>query len=178
MTKELQSTKESLSQRRTARKSLILGSIIATLIAISPYIFYSYESVPSTPTWDTFFGTLESKDYQDMNAAAWIVMMKFVPLFLILIWFFTCRHWWYHALLVPIAMFSFQLVAAINDESQYMDEFHLIYMIPMMAIIIPLIYLTRAKLFNKINQNKSLQELEDELTMRPKNVLDRFKDYF
>ena len=32
-----------------------------------------------------------------------------------------------------------------------MDEFHIIYLLPIMAIIIPSIYLIRAKMFNKIN---------------------------
>ncbi|MBT8309483.1 MAG: hypothetical protein HKN96_04960 [Flavobacteriaceae bacterium] len=157
---------------------MVLGSLVATLIAITPFIFYSYESVPSTPTWDTFLFTFESKFYQDANAAAWVLMMKFVPLLLLFVWFFTCRHWWYHAILVPIAMFSFQLVSAYAHETDPMDEFHTIYLLPMMAIIIPSIYLIRAKMFNKMNANKSLQELEDEFTMRPKGILGKLKDYF
>ena len=178
MTTHNKSTKRSSSQVQTARKNLILGSLIATLIALTPYLFYSYENVPSTPTWDTFFGTFHSHYLEDANAAAWVMMMKLVPLLLLFIWFFTCRHWWYHALLVPIAMYSFQIASAFNDEAQFMDEFHLIYLLPMMVIVIPSIYLIRAKIFNKLTSSKSLQELEDEFTIRPKGILGKIKDYF
>lgn len=178
MTTHNKSKRKSSNQVQSARRNLIAGSLIATLIALTPYIFYSYENVPDTAVWDNFLFTFESKFYQDANAAAWVVMMKFLPLLLLFIWFFTCRHWWYHALLVPIGMFSFQLIGVLVDETGVIDELHLIYMLPMMAIIVPSIYLIRAKLFNKMNSNKSLQELEEEFTLRPKNLLSKFKDYF
>lgn len=155
------------------KRSLIVGSIIATFIAITPYIFYTYESVPDDKIWDTFLFTFESKFYESSNIAFWIFMMKGVPLYLLFIWFFTCRHWWYHVLLIPIAMFAFQLISAINDETGAIDEFHLMYLIPMMAIIIPSIYLIRAKMFNRLT-SKSMQELEDEFRLSRKS----FKDFF
>ncbi len=46
-----QKSKSHLKDKKT---NLIFGSIIATLIAITPYIFYSYESVPDERIWDTF----------------------------------------------------------------------------------------------------------------------------
>ena len=104
-------------------------------------------------------------------------MMKGVPLYLLFIWFFTCRHWWYHVLLIPIAMFAFQLVAAFVDETGIIDEFHLMYLIPIMAVVIPSIYLVRAKMFNSIT-NQSMQDLEDEYRLGPRSVWDKVKDYF
>ena len=158
-------------------KSLIAGSVIATLIAITPYIFYLYESVPDEKIWNTFLFTFESHYYLNANAAVWIFMMKGVPLYLLFIWFFTCRHWWYHVLLIPIAMFAFQLAAAFVDETGIIDEFHLMYLIPIMAVIIPSIYLIRAKMFNKLT-SQSMQDLEDEYRLGPRSVWDKVKDYF
>jgi hypothetical protein len=52
-------------------------------------------------------------------------------------------------------------------------------MLPIMAIVIPSIYLIRAKMFNKINDaDKSMQELEEEFMMKPKGVWSTIKQYF
>lgn len=164
---------------RTVNRRTITGTIIATFIAICPYFFYLYESVPKTKVWNTFLFTYNSGFYENANTAMWIVTGKIVPLLLILVWFFTCRHWWYHALLVPIAMYIYQIIALFNDDNQFIDEFHLIYLLPIMAFVIPSIYLIRAKMFNKINDaDKSLQDLEDEFRIGPKGFFGKLKDYF
>ena len=160
-------------------RKTIIGSIIATIIAISPYLFYLYESVPKTKVWNTFLFTYNSGYYENANTAMWILTGKAVPLLLIIIWFFTCRHWWYHALIVPIAMYTYQIIAHFNDDNNFVDEFHLIYLLPVMAVVIPSIYLVRAKMFNKVNEvDKSLQDLEDEFRISPKGFLGKLKDYF
>jgi len=163
----------------TTTKGLVLGSIIATLISLTPYLFSLYESVPEQPVWDTFLFTYNSNVWLDANYAMWVFTGKVIPLFLLFIWFFTCRHWWYHSLLVPMAMYIFHIFQVFNAENNYLDEFQLIYMIPVMAIIIPSIYLIRARIFNKINDaNKSLEELEEEFKISPKNFWGKVKDYF
>ena len=159
--------------------SLIIGSIIATLVAITPYLFYLYESVPSTEIWSTFLFTYDSTFWKDANYAMWVFTGKIIPIFLLLLWFFTCRHWWYHTLLVPIAMYIFQLIVMLNADTKYMDEFQLIYLLPVMAVVIPSIYLIRARIFNKVNNaNKTLEELEEEFKISPKNLWEKVKEYF
>ena len=65
------------------------------------------------------------------------------------------------------------------DQIHVIEIFQLIYLIPIMAVIIPTIYLIRARLFNKVNEaTKSMQELEDELKMTPKNFWDKINQYF
>lgn len=162
------------------KKSLIIGSIIATLLALTPYLFSLYDSVPKTKDWDTFLFTYHSGFFENANTAMWIFTGKAVPLLLILIWFFTNRHWWYHVLLVPIAMYIYQIIVLFYDESSaQLDEFQVIYMVPIMAIVIPSIYLIRAQIFNSINEaSKSLEELEEEFKMTPKNFWDKIKQYF
>ena len=165
--------------RRTDKKSFIIGSIIATFIASTPYLFYLYEHVPDVPVWDTFLFSYDSKFYGSVLTVAWTLANKVIPLFLLFIWFFTCRHWWYHVLLVPIAMFAFQVFTILNDDLEYVDSNQFLYLIPIMAFIIPSIYLIRAKMFNKINDaGKTMQELEDEFKIKPKGVLNTLKDYF
>ncbi|WP_034039855.1 hypothetical protein [Wocania ichthyoenteri] len=172
-------SKETQNFLQKDKKNLLLGSVIATIIAISPYLYYLHESVPDTKVWDTFLFTYNSGYFGSANNAMYFVFSKLIPLLLIFIWFFTCRHWWYHTLLVPITMYLYQLFIIFNDDVNYVDEFQLFYMIPIMAIIIPSVYLLRAKMFNKINEaNKSLEELENEFKISPKNFWDRIKQYF
>jgi hypothetical protein len=161
------------------KSSLVTGTVVATLIAITPYLFYLYESVPDNLVWNTFLFTFTSNFYESAQTAIWILTGKLVPVYLLFIWFFTCRHWWYHVLLVPIAMYVFQIMNILNDDLTYVDELHMIYLIPVMAIVIPSIYLIRARIFNKINDaNKSLEELEEEFKISPKNFWGKLKEYF
>ncbi|MEP1488751.1 MAG: hypothetical protein ABJK28_10015 [Algibacter sp.] len=161
------------------RSNLTIGSVIATLIAIAPYIFYLHESVPDEKVWDTFLFTYSSGYYESAGIAIWILLGKLVPLYLLFLWFFTCKHWWYHALLVPIAMYAYQIFEVLNKDTESLDSNQLIYLIPIMAIIIPSIYLIRARIFNTVNEaNKSMQELEDELKLSPKSFWDKITQYF
>ena len=166
--------KQSSEKIKSKSNKFIGGSIIATLIAITPYIFYLHESVPDVEVWDTFLFT-----YNSASVAVWVLLGKLVPLYLLFLWFFTCRHWWYHALLVPIAMYTSQIFDVLKKDTISVDSNQLIYLIPVMAIIIPSIYLIRARIFNKVNEaNKSIQELEDELKISPKSLWGKITQYF
>ncbi|KAB1071431.1 hypothetical protein F6U93_00755 [Tamlana haliotis] len=166
--------------RQLANKSLQRGSIVALLIAISPYLFYLHQNVPKEQIWHTFLFTYDSKYFGDASTAMWILTSKILPLYLLLIWFFTCRQWWYHTLIIPITMYAYQTISMLNDDLTYIDHSkQLLFLIPIMAIIIPSIYLVRARIFNKINEaNKSLQDLEDELRVTPKSFWGKIRSYF
>ena len=134
---------------------LLLGSIIALLIAFSPYLFYLYEIFPNGPVWENSFFRYESKYYLDVTTAMWTYLGKMTPLFLLLIWFFTCKHWWYHVILIPTGMYAFQLVVAFYedvymDTSIFMDINGLIYLAPFFIIILSIVYLVRIKIFDRV----------------------------
>ncbi|MDT0558669.1 hypothetical protein RM697_08425 [Ichthyenterobacterium sp. W332] len=170
---------QSLVTDKPTGKSLIIGSIIATFIAITPYLFYLYESIPETQVWENWLFTYDSKSWADANFAMWVFTNKVIPFCFILIWFFTCRHWWYHVLLVPIAMYIYQIVGIFNDNIEHIDKFELLHLIPVMAIVIPSIYLLRARMFNKLNTaDKTMQELEEEFMIKPKGLVGKLKQYF
>lgn len=178
--KQQKSKKEGLKfQDKAEVKSLIVGSIIATVISATPFLFNIYESVPDTKVWNTFLFTYTSEYYESVFVLAWTLASKTIPLFLMIIWFFTCRHWWYHSLLVPIAMFIYQIVIILNDDLSFADQNELLYLLPIMAIVIPSIYLIRAQMFNKINTvDKSMEELEDEFKIKPTSLWGKIKQYF
>lgn len=168
-----------LTGDKPSRKSVIAGSLIATVIALTPFLYSLHESVPSTQVWDTFLFTYDSGFWEDARYAMWVFTGKIIPLMLLTVWFFTCRHWWYHAILVPIIMYIFQIIVSYNAEVKFVDEFQFIYLLPVMAIVIPSIYLIRARMFNKMNQvNKSMEELEEEFMIKPKGFFEKIKQYF
>lgn len=160
-------------------KSAIVGSILATIIVSTPLLYSLHESVPTGKVWNTFLFTYESGAWEEAQFAMWVYTGKFIPLLLLSIWFFTCRHWWYHAILVPIVMFAFQAVVAWNAEVGNIDEGAFVVLLPILVIIVPSIYLIRAKMFNKINNSdKTLEEMEEEFMIKPKGVWGKVKQYF
>lgn len=158
---------KSKSRRLTKDSSgfLLLGSIIALAISLSPYLFYAYEIFPSGPVWENSFFTYESKYYEDVMTAAWTYLGKIVPLFLLLIWFFTCKHWWYHVILIPAVMYGYQLLITFYDDvylesAFFMDINGLIYLAPFFIIILSIVYLIRIKIFDRV-YGLDLSELEE-----------------
>jgi hypothetical protein len=75
-----------------------------------------------------------------------LVFAKFIPLLLLLIWFITNKHWWVHALIIPISVYLFQLISVINDSEQYADEVDFIYTVPIAAIVVVILYFIRSKM--------------------------------
>ena len=120
MDKQTNKSIKHLNHSRTASKSLAFGGIIVLLIAVSPFLFYSYKSFPESQVWETSLFTLNTS-FPDWYSFAWYFTGKAIPLYLLLLWFFTCRDWWHWIILVPIAMYSFQLWGVIN-ESNNLDE--------------------------------------------------------
>jgi len=133
---------------------LLTGSILAFIIAFSPYIFYLYEIFPDGPVWENSFFTYESLYYQSVLAAAWTYLGKITPLILLLIWFFTCKHWWYHVILVPSIMYCYQLFQAIYEDVYLnvnpIDTNQLIYLAPFFIGILSVVYLVRIQIFDRI----------------------------
>ena len=162
--------------KKVKSKSLVTGSLIALVIAATPYIFYTYESLPNSKTWETFLFTYEANWYEEVNVSFWTMMTKFIPLLLLIIWFFTCKHWWYHVILIPMGMFLFQLITVINDDIRYTDETEFWYVLPIMLIIVPFVYLMRVKLFKTIN-SEDLDDIEEDL-LKEKGFFSQIKDLF
>ncbi len=72
-------------------------------------------------------------------------------------------------------MYAFQLMSIIN-ENESLDELELIYIVPLMMILVPSVYLIRAKLFNKV-RGDDLEAFEEELK-KERTLWDQIKDLF
>lgn len=132
-------------------KHLLTGSLIGVIIIITPYIYYLYQGFPETQSVETFFGTYESNFWDSVNISAWVLFGKFIPFVLLLIWFFTCKHWWYHAILVPLCMYAFQIYSALNDDIQFSDTKELYVLAPIIFFMAIFSYTVRTKIFDKIH---------------------------
>ena len=145
-------------------KSLLAGSLIAAFIAASPYFFYLYEGVPDVKVWNFsilgFDVSYASGFYESANVVAWIVFGKLFPLIFLIIWFFTCKHWWYHSLIIPILMYSYQIYGTFADDLKYKDNtIDIIYLAPIIFFILIFLYTIRMRIFDRIH-NIDLSELE------------------
>ena len=169
------STRERSSFRQTDKKSLIQGGIIVFIIACTPFIYYSYESFPAdSQVWETSLFTFKTQ-FPSVYQYAWILTGKVIPVILLLIWFFTCKHWWHWIILVPLAMYTFQLFSVIKQNFN-VDEVEIIYVIPIMMVLVPFVYLIRAKLFAQMRKD-DLKSFEEEL-LQKRSLWQQIKDLF
>lgn len=154
-------TVSDISSKKKSR-SILIGSLVAITIAITPYLFYTYNYFPQGKNLDLYFFTYESKYQESIVLTMWLVMNKLIPILLLILWFFTCKHWWYHAILIPISMFTFQLVSQINQD-RYLDEVEIYWLLPIMLVITPFVYFIRVKLFDKHVLGIDLEAMDAEL---------------
>ncbi|GGK60127.1 MULTISPECIES: hypothetical protein [Flavobacteriaceae] len=157
-------------QKTNKKSSLLIGSVIVFLIVITPYLLYFYQSVPilnPDPTfsedWDTIFGVIKGGYYVKAHNYIYYFFSKFVPLLLLFIWFITNKHWWVHAIAIPISVYLFQLIAVINDSVEYVDEVEFIYTVPIAVIIITILYFIRGKMSIYIQAVDLKQEMDENM---------------
>jgi amino acid permease len=119
---------------------------------------------PSDKVWETPFFVYESGYFENVQTYFWTLMTKFVPIFLLAIWFATCKHWWYHAIVIPLSMFIFQFIGAlVLDFEREGDSLELYVMIPIIAGIIFLLYYIRNNLSNRIQIINLDDDIDKEL---------------
>lgn len=142
------------------KKSIFIGTLVATIMATLPYLFYYYEALPEWLWSLTLFKSLSSSFEGNNLMASWILFQKLVPLLLLLIWFFTCKHWWYHTILIPISLYTFQLYTLFSSGNSFIDSGELFLVVPVVIISLSLAYLARIKVFDKIH-GIDISEIED-----------------
>ncbi|WP_299252323.1 hypothetical protein [uncultured Aquimarina sp.] len=146
-----QPPKNQCQPQKPKLKYLKISSLIVFLIATVPFLFYINDIFPDGAIWENSFFTYQSKYYESVNVFVWVLLGKFIPLTLFIIWFFTCKHWWYPVILIPITLYSFQLFSLILEDSQIIDENEIFYLIPVTIIILSVVYTIRTKIFDKIH---------------------------
>lgn len=143
-----------------------MGNFLAFIIAVSPLLFYSYKSgvFPTGKVLETPYFVLTSHYYENFTTFIWVFFGKFIPFYLLCIWFFTCRYWWYWAILTPIGMYLFQIVSLFNDEFKLKDEpIELIYIFPFILTVGIGLYFIRRKILVYIEMFNLKEQIESEV---------------
>ncbi len=161
-------------ERKKARRKIMIESFIIFFIAISPVLFKFYDYLPDSPEATiSFFGiTIDNGGFHSISVYFWFLMSKIIPLYLMVIWFFTSKSWWYHILLIPIAMYAFQVFEVLFDSDDNIDTENIWWIIPICMIIIPFVYFIRIKIYDKHVHGIDLEAMEAELeTYREKGMV-------
>ncbi|WP_350285954.1 hypothetical protein [uncultured Croceitalea sp.] len=151
-----------------AKKRILIESLVAFLIMLSPFVFKTHEYMPAAGEGDSFsiLGfTIGLNGYPSVESHVWFLVSKFVPFYLLVIWFLTCRHWWHHIILIPILMYSFQLFELYFSEDEIIDSENLMWLLPVCIVIIPFVYFIRLKLYDKHVHGIDLDAMDTELTI-------------
>jgi hypothetical protein len=152
-------------KRKKAKKKIFLESLLVFFIAISPFLYKVYDYLPYIENGDaSLFGlTLGNNGFQDTQTYLWYLTSKIVPLYLMIFWFLTSRDWWYHIILIPIAMYAFQLFEVFFSSDPYVDTDSIWWLIPICLITIPFVYFIRIKLYDKHVHGIDLEAIDAEL---------------
>lgn len=151
--------------KKRARTKIILETILVFFIAIAPFLYKFYEYLPFNEDGTTsLLGiNIGANGFPDALTYLWFLTSKIVPLYLLLFWFFTSRDWWYHIILIPIAMYSFQLFEVIFDSDHIIDTENILWLLPICMIVIPFVYFIRVKLYDKHVHGIDLEAMDAEL---------------
>lgn len=151
--------------RKQAKQKLFLESVMVFFIAVSPFLYKLYDYVPGgTGTSITFLGiTIGNHGFDDVSTFIWFMMSKIVPLYLLIFWFLTIKSWWYHIILIPIAMYAFQIFEVLYSNDNEIDTENLLWLLPICIIIIPLVYFIRIKIYDKHVLGIDLEAMDEEL---------------
>ncbi|WP_422859829.1 hypothetical protein ACOKFD_02630 [Flagellimonas sp. S174] len=153
-----------MEKRAVIRYKFIVEGLLALLITITPILIYSYKYIADGKQEIEFlFFTIDANGFPDVSTAIYYYFAKLVPLVLLIIWFTTSKHWWYHAILIPIAMYSFQLYSVFRYESGAVDEHEILYVIAVTMVIVPIVYFIRVKLVDKHVHGIDLDAMDTEL---------------
>ncbi len=150
---------------KKAKTRIILESFFVFFIAISPFLFKIYDYLPEDPNAViTILGVkIGNNGFPDVSTYVWFIMNKVIPLYLLIIWFMTSKNWWYHILIIPIAMYTFQLVEVLVDSDDIVDTENIWWVIPICMVVIPIVYFIRIKLYDRYVHGIDIEAMEKEL---------------
>ena len=149
-------------QKKDISLKLIIEGLLTLIVASTPILFYFYKYLPDSPTLEVFGMLVESNGFQSVRDFVWFIQMKLLPLILCCIWFFTCKQWYYPAILVPIAMYSFQLYTLLSSNTKVIDEGEVFLVLAVTLVIIPIVYFIRVNLVDKYVHGIDLKAIKEE----------------
>lgn len=159
-----------LKARKRIKKKIFIESIFVFFIALSPFLYKIYDYLPEDPEASiSFFGlVIDNNGFRDVSMYIWFLMSKIIPLYLMIFWFMTAKNWWYHIILIPIAMYAFQVFEVLFDSDDFVDTENIWWLLPICMVIIPVVYFIRIKLYDKYVHGIDLEAMDAELKILKK----------
>ena len=147
------------------KKRFTLESLAVLLILITPFLFKIHEYFPEDPEAKVSILGFEitRNGFQDISVYVWFLLGKFIPLYLLTLWFLTCKHWWYHIILIPLCMYAFQIFEVLYSNDKYIDVENVLWILPVCMVLIPFVYFLRLKLFDKYVHGIDMEAMAAEL---------------
>lgn len=154
-----------IGKSKKARKRFFIETIGIFFIIATPFIHKLHDYLPTDPEATiNFFGIIiDSHGFEHLNTYAWFLLNKIIPFYLLLIWFLTNKHWWYHVILIPLCMYAFQIFEEIYSEDVYIDTENIVWLLPICMLVIPFVYFIRVKLYDKHVHGIDLEAMDAEL---------------
>lgn len=152
-------------QKQLTKKRFTLESLAVLLILITPFLFKIHEYFPEDPEAKVSILGFEitRNGFQDISVYVWFLLGKFIPLYLLTLWFLTCKHWWYHIILIPLCMYAFQIFEVLYSNDKYIDVENVLWILPVCMVLIPFVYFLRLKLFDKYVHGIDMEAMAAEL---------------
>ncbi|MEM8764331.1 MAG: hypothetical protein AAGD88_10995 [Bacteroidota bacterium] len=153
-----------MNHKGKLRKRLLFEGFMTVIVALAPLLTYSHKYFPDGEQVIEFlFFTITANGFGDAPTAFYYYLTKIVPLMLLIIWFVSSKNWWYHAILIPMSMYAFQLFSALYNTSDHVDENEIFYVIAVTMVIVPVVYFIRIKLVDKHVHGIDLDAMDTEL---------------
>lgn len=118
----------------------VLNILIATIIMLCPFIVYLHLLFDSESSKSfVIFGYTIFHGFNGMQSLTWYFLSKFVPIILLMVWFFTCNFLWRHVIIVPILIYMYSILQELAKVFTRIDI--LIHSFSILSLIIFLIVL-------------------------------------
>ncbi|MGC1473441.1 MAG: hypothetical protein WA775_12685 [Psychroserpens sp.] len=106
----------------------------------------------------------------DLSTFLYVMSIKLYILFLLIIWFITCRHWWRITILVPLSVELFKLVGFINPNTQVFDEVDFLTSLPITIPILIILIIFSRKVNHFSNSQKLYSKLNNDIDLILKEI--------
>lgn len=115
-------TKKIYSNRFLTTRGLKKDILIVTFLILLPFTFYLYNLTPKSDTWIMLGIELNSNYFGDVNFFLWILGVKVLTLFLLLIWYYTSIYNWKYILIIPICLEVRKIIYLLKIEYLGFEE--------------------------------------------------------
>ncbi|WP_298899302.1 hypothetical protein [uncultured Psychroserpens sp.] len=136
------------------RKIEFADGLIILLIILLPLLFY----FPMLFSEEQLTKTVEGYEF-DLDLVLWFLAVKLFIIIMLILWYFTCRHWWRIVVLIPLTIELFKLISFLNAKTEVFDEIDFITSAPITIPILALIiFLSR-----KVSYYSSAKQINESL---------------